>query len=208
MRDVLLAGIYDADIRREMYGIDQILQQPVNDVIAMVEKKEMARDAHSAASQSAMSSMKKQKKKNEKQKLTDTDKSKQATCPQCKKMYALHREGRFGWNSKPFDMCIDCFRIKGRKKQGDNSAASISDSENTADIGIIVAHVSSIAASGSECTSPITPRTSGNEALGDQKQSKVSLNSTKSTTKKNISMDHHIFTEGEWRRSKFLDHPP
>ena len=39
MRDVLLAGIYDADIRREMYGIDQILQQPVNAVIAIVEKK-------------------------------------------------------------------------------------------------------------------------------------------------------------------------
>ena len=195
MRDVLLAGIYDADIRREMYGIDQILQQPVNDVIAMVEKKEMARDAHSAASQSAMSSMKKQKKKSEKQKLTDADKAKQATCPQCKKSYALHREGRFGWNSKPFDMCIDCFRVKGRRKPGDNSAASISDTENAADIGIIVAHVSSIAASGSECNS------------------KVSLNSikqqvkSKSTTSKNIRMDHHIFTEGEWRRSKFLDHP-
>ena len=61
MRDVLLAGIYDADIRREMYGTDKILQQPVNDVISLVEKKEMA------------------------------------------------REGQFGWNSKPFDMCRDCF---------------------------------------------------------------------------------------------------
>ena len=92
-------------------------------------------------------------------------------------------------------MCIDCFRVKGRRKPGDNSAASISDTENAADIGIIVAHVSSIAASGSECNS------------------KVSLNSikqqvkSKSTTNKNIRMDHHIFTEGEWRRSKFLDHP-
>ena len=63
MRDVLLAGIYDADIRREMYGIDQILQKSVNEVIATVEKKEMARDAHSAASTSAMSSMKQFKKR-------------------------------------------------------------------------------------------------------------------------------------------------
>jgi len=58
LRDVLLAGIYDADIRREMYGIDGILQQPVNTVIAMVEKKEMTRDAHSSVSTSAISIMK------------------------------------------------------------------------------------------------------------------------------------------------------
>ena len=49
-----------------LYVIDQILQQPVNDVIVMVEKKEIARDVHSAASQCDMSSMKRQKKKNEK----------------------------------------------------------------------------------------------------------------------------------------------
>ena len=95
MRDVLLAGIYDADIRREMYGIDRILTQPINDVIAMVEKKEMARDAHSAANHSSMSSMKRQQKKNQ-QKLTESEKNKQGSCPHCKKTYALHREGRFG----------------------------------------------------------------------------------------------------------------
>jgi len=112
IRDVLLAGIYDADIRREMYGIDNILQKSVNEVIAMVEKKEMARDAHSAASTSAISSMKQQKKREQNQpqlqkKPSKGDKSKQAPCPHCKKMYSLHREGRFGWNSKPFDMCRD-----------------------------------------------------------------------------------------------------
>ena len=41
MRDVLLAGIYDADIRREMYGVDNILEQAINQVISLVEKKEM-----------------------------------------------------------------------------------------------------------------------------------------------------------------------
>ena len=117
MRDVLLAGIYDADIRREMYGFDNILQKSVNEVIALVEKKEMARDAHSAASTSAISSMKQQKKKEQngatqnqsqsQKKASEGDKSKQAPCPHCKKMYSLYREGRFGWNSKPFDMCRD-----------------------------------------------------------------------------------------------------
>ena len=105
MHDVLLAGIYDADIRREMYGIDKILQQPVNDVISLVEKKEMARDAHSVASTSAISSMKQQQKKKvhaglahestqqQGQKSSDVDRSKQGNCPHCKTIFALYREG-------------------------------------------------------------------------------------------------------------------
>ena len=61
MHDVLLAGIYDADIRREMYDIDRILEHPINNVIAAVEKKEMARDAPSAVSAASMSSIKSQR---------------------------------------------------------------------------------------------------------------------------------------------------
>ena len=63
MRDVLIAGIYDADIRCEMYGIDKILEQPINEVISIAEEKEMIRDAHYAASASPMSSNKWQRKK-------------------------------------------------------------------------------------------------------------------------------------------------
>ena len=51
-----------------------ILQQPVNDVIAMVEE-------NSAASQNGMSQMKKVKEEQSMQKLSDSDKLKQATCP-------------------------------------------------------------------------------------------------------------------------------
>ena len=151
MRDVLLAGIYDADIRRKMYGIDRILEHPINDVVAAVEKKEMARDAHSAVSASSMSSMKLQKRKGQAgaasgqqqlQKAPEADKCKQASCPHCKQGFALYREGRFGWNSKPFDMCRDCFRTQRRKKPEKDSTSVSSVSE--ADVGIIVAHLSSI----------------------------------------------------------------
>ena len=94
MRDVLLAGIYDADIRREMFGIDQLLQKSINEVIAMVEKKEMARDAHCAVSTSAISSMKQLQKKKvhnvaadkQSQNPNDAEKGKQVPCPKCKKI--------------------------------------------------------------------------------------------------------------------------
>jgi len=215
MRDVLLAGIYDADIRREMYGIDNILQKSVNEVIALVEKKEMARDAHSAASTSAISSMKQQKKKEQngatqnqsqsQKKASEGDKSKQAPCPHCKKMYSLYREGRFGWNSKPFDMCRDCFRTHRRRRPADDkSVSSVSESDH-ADVGIIVAQVSGIGTTTSDSESnklfipPVTQKK-------DRDRRNRAVNSA-ATNRQGIRMDHHVFSEGEWHRSKFLDHP-
>ena len=127
--------------------MDRILQQPVNDIIAMVKKKEMARDAHLAASQNGMSQMKKKKKEQSKQKLFDSDKLKQAPCPHCKKMNALHPDGSFGWNSKPFEMCVNCFSMKRAKKPDDKSVSFNADSKQHADIGIIIAHMSAISTS-------------------------------------------------------------
>ena len=45
IRDVLIAGIADMDIRREILGTDSILARSTNDFISLVESKEMARNA-------------------------------------------------------------------------------------------------------------------------------------------------------------------
>ena len=45
IRDVLINGLSDADIRREVLGTADILSKPISDVIALVETKEMARNA-------------------------------------------------------------------------------------------------------------------------------------------------------------------
>ena len=45
IRDVLIAGIADLDIRREVLGTSVILERAVNGVIALVESKDMARNA-------------------------------------------------------------------------------------------------------------------------------------------------------------------
>ena len=45
IRDVLIAGIADSDIRREVLGTSAIFERAVNDVISLVEGKEMARNA-------------------------------------------------------------------------------------------------------------------------------------------------------------------
>jgi len=218
MRDVLLAGIYDADIRREMYGVDNILEKSVNNVIAIVEKKEMARDAHSAVSTSAISSMKQQQRRREQnaagqkqqqslQKPSEDDKGKQAPCPRCKKTYSLYREGRFGWNAKPYNMCRDCFRTQRRPKASEQTVSSLSEFDQSADVGIIVADVSAIgsssSASGFASSSGPPAIQKNNSGRHGRKQRHVNVDSAA----RNIRMDHHVFTEGEWRRAKFMGHP-
>ena len=59
-RNVLLNGIADPDIRREILGTKNITQSPVNEVISLVESKEKARNALPSSSVSALSSFRHQ----------------------------------------------------------------------------------------------------------------------------------------------------
>lgn len=60
IRDVLLNGISDPDIRREVLGTKDVLKTPVNEVMALLENKEMARSALPSSTLSAVSSFKRQ----------------------------------------------------------------------------------------------------------------------------------------------------
>ena len=58
IRDVLLNGISDPDIHREVLETKNVLHSPVKDVIALVENKEMARTALPSATLSTVPSFK------------------------------------------------------------------------------------------------------------------------------------------------------
>lgn len=152
--DVLLSGISDLDIRREVLGTKQILQIPVNDVIALVESKEMACNALPPSSLSAVSSFRRQQKV----RLTTApptpsinDRSKQVPCQICKKPYHLFSEGANGWNTKPRSMCLDCYRAKRRrgKRQGGLTTPTLPAAQAPES-----GHVSQIAAQHSSYVTP------------------------------------------------------
>lgn len=110
--DVLLNGIYDSDIRREILDNKDILHKAVNDVIPLVEKKEMARNAVPSSSMSAMSSFQRKRKTQVTPAITPspTAQAQEATCPDCKTPFRTFPEGARGWNMKPHQVCIDCYR--------------------------------------------------------------------------------------------------
>ena len=126
IRDVLLAGTYDMDIRREALSTIGIQEKPVNDVIAFVESREMARNAVPLAALSAVSTFKRESKT--KQQLspasdaTDinepstTDKHKTGNCPECSNSFKLFSLNSRGWNKRPHKLCKECWHTKNRKR--------------------------------------------------------------------------------------------
>ena len=115
IKDVMLAGINDIDIRREVLGIQNIHSKTVNDIISLVESREMGRHAtgsnHSVA---AVSTFKMQKRADYPK---ENNKNKQIPCPSCKTMFSPYRKRRSGWNTKPFKVCYSCFRDKPKAQQ-------------------------------------------------------------------------------------------
>ena len=115
IRDVLLAGISDSDIRREALSAEGLQNRTVNDIISFVEGREMATKAISASRGptslvSTMSSFKRESNVMEKIKASDEAKSHSAKCPDCGKAYALFSKGTRGWNHKPCRNCFECWR--------------------------------------------------------------------------------------------------
>ena len=82
IRDVLIAGIADLDIGRVVLCTSAILERAVNDVISLVESKEMARNAL-PSSASGISSFKRGRPVSAAQ-PPPSDRSQTALCPDCK----------------------------------------------------------------------------------------------------------------------------
>ena len=113
IKHVVIAGIYNEDVRRDVYGIQDADTMSVHNLIAFIESKEVAREATQAAgSVNVMSQFKKSKAQPEKIQAQH-GKVQQGTCSSCKKTFELFRKMRNGkFNKKPFKECYECFKMK------------------------------------------------------------------------------------------------
>ena len=157
IRDVLLSGISDLDIRREALGTDDIQEKSINEVIAFVEGREMARNALPSSSLSALSSFKRQtapppapRRPQQSQAAGPSiDHSKTAACPDCRKLYSLFTERNGRWNAKPHKLCADCWRAKNPRRSHakpapDNNSLSAENFSTSGDLFDGVFQVSSL----------------------------------------------------------------
>ena len=188
-RDVLLAGIADVDIRREALGTTDVHRLGLNSIISLVESKEMARDALPTSSQHAVSTFKRASLYPVPPRAPVDGQGQQTLpCPGCGQQFSPFTQFRSGWNTVPHKVCKSCY-LQGRAKntaarRQPSSSAQTSAKANaidtTADDGIIIA----------SATVPSAGRSRRRRGYG-----------------RIVTLDHHIFTAGEWRRAKLLDHP-
>ena len=199
IRDVLLNGISDPDIQREVLGTKDILLTPVNDVISLVEGKEMARNALPTSSLSAMSSFRRQQNPPPGAAIvapSHADRSKEAKCPDCRSYFKVFTEGSRGWNNKPHQVCITCFRVRRRSNRprqapSGNTPAGQAALEQDA--------ISQIAASQS---APVHP-----SRQNHRRRKRPPGTHGTVQTRTTIRLDHHVFTKGEWKRARLRAHP-
>ena len=194
IRDVLLNGISDPDIRREVLGTKNVLKTPVNDVIALVENKEMARNALPSSTLSAVSSFKREQDPPKEPPTTTpsrVDQAKQATCPDCKSLFKIFTEGTRGWNTKPPTVCIDCYRARHRRKRPHHTPPAAPPTSQAFD------------------SDPISQVAACHSSRTRQRRRHNRAPTTHGTVgrRPSVRLDHHVFTKGEWKQARLREHP-
>ena len=181
IRDVLLNGVADSDIRREALSAEGMQAKAVTEVIAFIESREIARNANPTSSLSALSSHRRYNHdrinhtypSNIRSKSPNTsDRAKTSSCPDCGDSFNLFTKKARGWNQNPHTRCKDCWmkkRFPNRPGAATN-AISIEQADSIGQISII---------------------------------NKVA----RSSHVQQKSLRHHIFNKSEWRRRKITDHP-
>jgi hypothetical protein len=189
IRDVMMAGIADSDIRREALGAAELQDSSVNNGTAFVERREMARNALPASVLSAVSSYRKTSAKPDQPEGTKSDRSnaskpvlpaaspRKVPCPNCGAAY-LPLTGR---NFTAHKLCIDCFCLQRRKKPSSNN---------------VVHHMGAIAEE--DFFTQISSIQTATTAVP-----KVAYHRRASIE----PVKHQIFNRGEWRRAQFMEHP-
>ena len=181
--------------------IEGLIDKPTNEIIALVEKKEMACDANvGSASTSAISSMREgHLSSTSKNSISlppglpescSANRSKQIPCPQCS----------FGFSLKPHKLCIDCYKshrqshqVKGQNGSAATTVSSMSyQSESSPDV---ISQISVISSS------------SDPEMLHPQSSESKPSSSSNAGHVTHTKLGHHISISGEWKCAKFLDRP-
>jgi len=191
IRDVLLNGLADSDIRREVLGTKDILTKPINDIVALVEGKEMARNTLPSSTLSAVSTFQNPRNTAPVTAPPQAERNKEAICPDCKTTFTIFTEGARGWNTQPHQVCIHCYRSRRRRQHKKRSPQVPSPNIQALEADPI----SQVAAF----------QTSG--AGSHHKRRRPRRNSshtTHGTINKPLppSLSHHIFSKGEWKRTR------
>ncbi len=179
IRDVLLNGIADMDIRREALSVDNIHNRSINEVIAFVEGREIARNANPVVGISAVSryrenlrapdnnnsndqnnsngSNNRSNRSNRSRSPSAADRARTSPCPDCGNIFHLFSRTSRGWNRRPHERCKPCWQRNLEQQQNNSGQAGALTLEQDpiGQISIITESTESVVA---DTTAPSSPR--------------------------------------------------
>ena len=206
IRDTILNGIADDEIHREILGSADVLTRAVNEIVALVESKEIAHNAVPPTEVTSVSAVQRLHNVDHRTRRNATPpkesnnspaQSKQSRCPLCQRLYQLYEKELRGWNTKPYTLCIECYRTQKHQRRHLAPQADPSPPEP----GLQTLKVTS-------CTDPqlSSVRTNHGPVLRQRpNQFRMPL----SVMHRNATMQgpHYVFKDGQWAPAHMKEHP-
>ena len=112
IRDTLLNGIADDEVRREILGSADVLIGAVNEIVALVESKEMARNAVSAVQRLHDADHRARRNAILRRESNNLPVRSKQRCSLCQRLFQLYKNGPRDWNTKPYNLYIKCYRTQ------------------------------------------------------------------------------------------------
>jgi hypothetical protein len=129
IKDVLIHGLYDSDIKQDVLGLSDLDNKDVPNLITYIEAKEMAREAvcGTGPSMSAISSYGRSNK--QPRHTEEALRARKGKCETCNREMNLFFLGKRGWNKTAFKQCMACFKTNIVMKRPANPARTSKPAE-------------------------------------------------------------------------------
>ena len=217
IRDVLLNGIADNDIRREALSVTDMSSKSVNDIIAFVETRETARDANKSSGINAVNSSYRQNQRridrpkppnNTPNIPSQADREKTSNCPDCSQPFQVFSRSSRGWNKKPHTHCLECWRKNFAATKDSNKAENnmLSVDSQFGQISVLSTHTHTRSRRRRKKRRRALPSPEVVHDTGEVDDAALACTGT-SRPKPKVILSHHIFTKGAWRRARVAQHP-
>ena len=183
VKDVLLIGIADDEIRKDILSMQDLDKKSDQEVIDFAESKELAQAAFNSSAANIASNQGKILNQSLKEKLALKGK-----CTKCNKEISLYKKYSSGkLNKKAFKMCAHCHKENSQTNSSDNSGVT-EEASNSALESFFVTGISD---------QDMPP--SHEEQEDTHMEPVASILS--------VTLGHHIFTPEGWQRVSSLSHP-
>ena len=216
IRHIILNGMYDDEIRRDVFGHSNLDKMDIDSLITLIEGKETARNATSASSVNSVS----QYKRGVQAPMKLGDKIQKGTCQKCGASMKLFKRMSNGkYNKTAFSHCQDCWKQSqqhGRKnslpdQKADASAITfdcsiVSTVEPDMDEGVVKVYSSKFYDESLAAPTDIQSPTHDCEEVNSPYATGFNK-SESASVKVPISVQHHIFKDDNWKVHLAKPHP-